>query len=128
MAFNAADPTHISHRKSRQRREAKELQRAVREVLKTHEGRLMCWSLLSSARVFANVFDPDPMLMAFRTAQQEFGRKVQAQLLDANEEAYDLMTREARARGKQEAALEAALWGEEDDDDRSSRPDDYDAD
>jgi hypothetical protein len=116
MGYNAHDPAHVAHARERTKWEQREVQRAWREVLKTFEGRRALQALLDQARVFANVYDDNPLRMAFFAAQQELGRKVRAQLLEASEELVELMTREARARAKQEAAINLAVWGEETED------------
>jgi hypothetical protein len=69
--------------------------------------RLVMWELLSQAGVYGSVWHASA-LIHYNAGRQDFGHELMAQLLDADEGAYDLMTKEARERAKRTAAEQDA--------------------
>lgn len=107
MAYRANDPQHVEDRTDAAEREAKEVARAFRETLRTFEGRRTLWEVLTWCGTFQSILAADALGMAFRAGQQDLGHKLIAQLTAADAGLYDQMAREARARAKQAALLEA---------------------
>jgi len=97
LVRNAADPRQVRFAQ-RKEREAAELERAaLQAVMKTPEGRLVMWSLLERAGIFRSVWHPSAAIH-YNSGRQDFGHELMAQLVDLDEDLYQLMEREARAR------------------------------
>jgi len=98
---NAADPQQVK-RAARKERDADEQRlEAIRAVLQTPEGRRVFWDLLVRASVFESIWNPNVQIH-YNAGRQDFGHQLMADLLVADEDGYDLMQREARARQRQE--------------------------
>lgn len=115
VPYNAANPAHVDHARSVDARTAQDRLYALRETLRTYEGRRVCWELLVTCGVFDSVFSPDALAMAFRAGQQAIGQQWRAALVEADASLYDQMAREARARAKQEAAVSRAVLAQGED-------------
>lgn len=107
--YNAANPQHVERLEDVAERAEKDRIYAIRETLREYQGRRVLWDVLVACGVFGSVYGIDPYATAFRCGQQDLGHKLQADLLAADESLYEQMTREARARAKQEAAVTKAV-------------------
>jgi hypothetical protein len=90
------------------------LRQSVQAVLGTHAGRLVFWELLERAGIYQSIWTPNAEIH-YRAGRQDFGHELQALLVDANEELYEQMAREARARVKREERASAAVQVETED-------------
>lgn len=125
---NAADRSQVARAGRRERDQEDRRITAIRAVLLTPAGREMFWNLLATAGVFRSVWESSARIH-YNAGRQDFGHEVMADLMKADEELYDLMTREARARMKRLAtdtdaahtAPASATTEDRDDDSSSSR-------
>lgn len=100
---NASDP-HQVRRAARKEQDRERLTlTAIESVMRTTDGRLVMWDLLSRCGVFGSIWHPSAEIH-YRAGKQDMGHEIQALLLQASEDLYDLMAREARARAKREAS------------------------
>lgn len=117
---NAADQKQVerANRKDRDRRK-RELD-DLRDVLSTAPGRRLLWRLLGHCRVFESIWHPSALIHA-NAGKQDVGHYIISEIVDANEDAYFLMMKEARAAVRREemeteaVATEAANKGESND-------------
>lgn len=100
LQTNAADPQQVKHGRRVERDRERQRVGALVAVMATFEGRATMWDLLERAGVYRSVFALEPTLMAFNAGRQDFGHELQALLLQASPEGYDLMTTEARIRAE----------------------------
>lgn len=84
---------------------------AAQAVMGTHAGRLLLWELLERAGVFQSIWSANAEIH-YKAGRQDFGHELMALLVDANEELYEQMSREARARVKREDRTSAAVQAE----------------
>lgn len=98
---NAADPQQVKRAARKQREADEDRIAAIRVVLQTVEGRRVFWDLLSAAGVFRSIWHPSAEIH-YNAGRQDFGHEMMADLLLADEDAWELMQREARARQRQE--------------------------
>lgn len=105
---NAADREQVTRAGRREReREVRRLA-IIRGVLETTSGREFCWNLLTAAGVFKSVWHSSA-LIHYNSGRQDFGHELMADLIRADEGAYELMNREARERARRaNAETEAA--------------------
>ena len=101
--LNAADPAQVKRADRRDRDRRADYLSAVKAVLGTPAGRTMCWGLLERAGVFQSVWHSSA-LIHYNAGRQDFGHALMALFIEADEEAYQLMESEARARMKRDAA------------------------
>ncbi|HMJ02427.1 MAG TPA: hypothetical protein VK506_05770 [Conexibacter sp.] len=99
---NAADPEQVERAGRKEKRLATREQDLTRAVLATPEGRAFCWSLLVKAKVFESIYHASA-LIHYNAGRQDFGHELIALLLDADEDGYLLMEKEARAFNRREA-------------------------
>jgi len=98
---NAADPQQVRRAGRRDRdRHARELE-WVRAVLAHGDGRAMVWTLLERAGIFRSVWHTSAMIH-YNAGRQDFGHELMALVIEADEEGFELMQREARTRARRE--------------------------
>jgi len=103
QVHNAGDPQQVRRAGRADKRRAARRLAAYRAVLATPEGRFVLADLLARAGIYASGFAPDALRMAFLAGRREFGLELQATLIGADDRAYDVMEREARARAHADA-------------------------
>jgi hypothetical protein len=101
LVRNAADPKQVSHGDRVEARRARVFLTSLRAVLGTPDGRAVLWDLIGAAGVYRSVWDPSARIH-FNAGQQDFGHMLLARCLDADEDLYQLMEREGRARQRAE--------------------------
>jgi len=106
MVRNAADPQQVKHAERRERRREERLRISIRVVMQEPAGRSLMWELLARAGVYQSVFDASGSRTFYNAGRQDFGHELLALLVDADEEGYLTMEREARAAARNES-LEA---------------------
>lgn len=96
LVKNASDPRQVQHarRKDRDKR-VREL-RDLQTMLALPEGRRFLWRLLGHCRVNESIWHPSA-LIHHNSGMQDVGHFIQAEIVDANEDAYFTMMKEARA-------------------------------
>lgn len=106
--MNAADKLRVKQEERLARRRRERYIEALRLQMSTEGGRLVLWETLSRAGVYSSCFDTQSLRMAAMAGQQAFGQQLLADIVEANEDLYVLMSREARQRQqKDEAEVEA---------------------
>lgn len=92
---NAADEEQVKEagKRDRMRREAEI--RDLKVVLSTKEGRRFMWRLLSHCKVFGSIWEPSAKIH-YSSGMQDVGHFVMAEVIDAQEEAFVLMMKEAK--------------------------------
>lgn len=110
---SATDPAQVQHagRTVKQRRER--LEGSLRAILAQPAGRFLLWALLDKAGIYETVYRPDDVEaalgMAYRAGRQDYGHALLAMIIEADEEAYLTMQREARAFERAEDRATAAV-------------------
>lgn len=99
---NAADPQQVGRAERREKDRSVIERAAMKAVMSTPEGRLVMWSLLEGMGIFRSIWTPSAEIH-YRAGWQDAGHQLQALILAADEDLYDLMCREARARVKRAA-------------------------
>ncbi len=107
LTQNAADPQQVKFAERKEKARARRFEGALRAVLSTPEGRIVCWELIRRARVFESIWDPSAKIH-YLAGRQDYGHELLATLLGVDEEAYLLMERECRAWERSEAREIAA--------------------
>jgi hypothetical protein len=97
LVRNTADPQQVRFAARKERDQAALERAAVKAVFQTLEGRFVFWGLLERAGVYKSVWHPSAAIH-YNAGRQDFGHELMALLLEVDEEAYQLMEREARAR------------------------------
>jgi hypothetical protein len=113
---NAADPVQVRKAKDRDDRDRQRLTLALEDVMRGYNGRLVLRTLLERAGCFRSVFHPNGVEMAYRAGKQDFGHMMQAEIVAASADSYEVMEREAhqRAIGADAEAEAAATAATED--------------
>jgi len=99
LVRNAADPDQVKRAGRKVDDIATQRRNRLRAVMETPEGRAFLWDLLNELKVYESVWHPSA-LIHYNAGVQDAGHKLMARMVDASEDHYDLMTREARARGR----------------------------
>lgn len=96
---NYLTPEEIKSRKAAVDETHRERQRELndlRVVLSAREGRRLVWRLLGHCRVYGSVMHQDPYIHAYNSGQQDVGHFLMSEIIEANPEAYLVMTKEAQ--------------------------------
>jgi len=101
LVRNAADPEQVKRAARRERRTEEQVLGALEAVMRTAEGRLVMWDLLSRCGIYGSIWHPSAEIH-YRAGKQDMGHEIQALILRSSEDLYELMAREARARGRRE--------------------------
>jgi hypothetical protein len=96
---NAADPRQVKRAERLDRDSAAMFTGNLREVLATPAGRLVLWELVARAGVYKSIWTPNSEIH-YRAGRQDYGHELLASILEADEQLYELMEREARARAR----------------------------
>lgn len=99
---NAADPQQVRRAARKEKQLEERFTNALRDVMGSASGRLVLWELLSRAGVYRSIWVMTAEIH-YRAGQQDFGHMIQAEILKAGEDGYELMAREARLRAQREA-------------------------
>jgi hypothetical protein len=67
---------------------------AMRDILRTNQGRDFMWRLLQQTGIFDTCFDKDPVVHAFKAGCRESGLWLQRELRDASTDLYLKMLKE----------------------------------
>lgn len=101
LVRNAADPDQVS-RATEKEKLGRDLELDdLCKVLATESGRRFLWRMLKRARVFETVWEQSARIH-YNSGQQDFGHFIMSEIIDANEESYFLMMREAQHSRRKE--------------------------
>lgn len=106
--LNTADPRHVRHAERRERERERQGAEALRAVMATPEGRLVCWRWLERAGVFRSVWDSSARIH-YNAGRQDLGHEFMAAMVDTDEQLYLDMEREARDRNRRDAQSAEAV-------------------
>lgn len=102
LVDNAASEPQVKRANSKVRRREEQQRAAFRAVMQTVQGRQVMWELLCGCKCYHSISSTDPLQMAILSGRRDVGLELAASLLKADENAYELMSKEARARDKRE--------------------------
>lgn len=109
LVRNASDPRQVKHAERTERRQAEQLRAWIKATLSSYEGRAVLATLLEECGLFESVFDHSGSVMYFREGRRNEGLKWQARLVETDEQLYEQMERERRARRRQLDATTQAV-------------------
>lgn len=99
MVRNAADPTQVRRAERKEKDAAVVRLEQLKAVMSTEVGRAVMWDLLERTGVYRSIWHPSAEIH-YRAGRQDFGHELQALILEADEDLYDTMAREARTRAR----------------------------
>lgn len=102
LVKNAADPNQVRNAERMEKRRQRDRIAALQATLQTQAGRAALMDILEDCGVFRSIWSPSAQIH-YNAGQQDVGHQLQARIIEASEEHYELMEREARARRKQRA-------------------------
>jgi hypothetical protein len=95
--YSADDEKQVRKRQSKAKEATERQQEDWRWLLADKRGRRIAWALLEEAGVFRSSFNPDrPHATAFNEGIRNTGLRVLASVMQADPEAFTLMSKEAR--------------------------------
>ena len=100
LVRNAADPRQVNYARRKTKDTDKQLAAALRIVLSTYEGRLVWATFLEGAGLYEASFDHSGSVMYFKEGRRNQGLEWQARLVAADEQLFELLERERRARAR----------------------------
>lgn len=106
---NAADPEQVKHAERKARQHAERFAESLQAVMQMPAGRFVLWVLLERAGIYRSVWDASGSRITYNAGKQDYGHELLASMLEADEDAYQLMEREMRAWLKSEARETAAV-------------------
>lgn len=104
LVRNAADPEQVKHARRKEKDQAGRFLDALRAVLATVEGRIVCHEWTARAGVYHSMGIRSGDELQYFVGQQDFGRRMIADCNAADDDLYELMEREHRAFLKRENA------------------------
>lgn len=102
LVKNAADPNQVRNAERIERRRERDRLAALRATLDSPAGRAALMDILEDCGVFRSIWHPSAQIH-YNAGQQDLGHQLQARIIAASEEHYELMEREARARRRARA-------------------------
>jgi len=109
LVRNAADADQVKRATRKERQRHTFQLAALQAVMETEAGRIVMWDLLERAGIYRTVFAPDSGSVYYQAGRQDFGHELLKLLLDAGEESYLLMEKEARTRARRERTENEAV-------------------
>lgn len=109
---NAADPKQVGYAGRKEKQHAERFADSLRAVMGTPAGRFVLWTLLERAGIYESVMpvgDEVGSHIYYKAGKQDYGHRLVGSIIDADEDAYQLMEREMRAWLKSEAREAAAM-------------------
>lgn len=103
LVRNAADPSQVKHARRKEQDQAARFLDALKAVLGTPAGRIVCREWIQQAGVYRSIWRKGEEIH-YLSGIQDFGHRIMADCLSADDELYDLMEREHRAYVKRENA------------------------
>lgn len=101
LVKNAADEQQVAQATEKEKLERELELDDLRKVLATESGRRLLWRLLTRASVHKSIWEPSAKIH-YNSGQQDFGHFIEAEVLEANDEAYFQMMRESQIKKKKE--------------------------
>jgi len=109
LVKNAADRKQVAFARRKEQQREDEFLAVVRAVMNQADGRRLMWEILGRAGLDDTVFDHSGSIMYFREGRRNFGLELKAALLRADEDLFELMEHDMRAKQRAEAAEIAAM-------------------
>lgn len=103
LVKNAADPQQVKRAQRKERDQQARFLGALKGVLQTPEGRIVCREWIQRAGVYQSIWRPSEEIH-YLSGIQDFGHRLMADCILADEDLYELMEREHRAYVKRENA------------------------
>jgi hypothetical protein len=94
---NAANPRQVKWAERREQERLESFVVSLAEVMHTTAGRRVFGELLERAGLYRSSYDNSGSATYFNEGRRNFGLEIQAMLVQAGEETYELMEREMRA-------------------------------
>lgn len=101
LVGNAADPEQVAAAKEKQIKEADLELADLRAILQLEAGRRVMWRFLAHCGVHESIWEPSAKIH-YNAGRQDVGHYIEAKIVRASEEFYELMQREARGRKRKE--------------------------
>ncbi len=106
---NAADPAEEKRQREEERQRARNDADVLRKVMFTKEGRDWLYRKLDACHIFGNPFSPGAAdITAFNLGEQNVGKMLLAEAMDASPDQYMQMMRERREEEKRLAKVRRA--------------------
>lgn len=99
--MNIADKEQVKEHGRKERYRRKRDLADMRELLATRQGRSVLWKFLEHSGVHKSIWEPSAKIH-YNAGVQDFGHYIMAEIVEADQEAYFLMQREAKARQEKE--------------------------
>lgn len=107
LVKNAGDPRQVKTAELFEKRRIERHRNAVAAVLGSLEGRIVFAQLIRRAGVYRSIWHPSSEIH-YNAGRQDYGHELMAELVDVDENLYQLMEREEWAWAKREqASIEA---------------------
>lgn len=106
---SASDPRQVRFAERKEKQHADRFVDSLTAVMRTPTGRFVMWVLLERAGIYKSVWDASGSRITYNAGRQDYGHELLASILEADDEAYQLMEREMRAWLKSEAREAAAM-------------------
>lgn len=97
MVRNAANPRQVQWADRKEKEREAIFVGSIAKVMETPEGRRVFGELLERAGLYRSSFDTSGSTTYFNEGRRNFGLEIQASLVQAGEDSYELMEREMRA-------------------------------
>lgn len=95
LVKNASDPEQVKAAENKHRSGRVTELDDFKVVLSTPQGRRLLWRLMGKAKVFETVWESSARIH-YNAGQQDFGHFIMSEILEADEESYFKMMREAK--------------------------------
>ena len=99
LVKNAADVDQVKNAKIKEKMGREQELADVKEVLSTRGGRRFLWRLLGQCKVHGSIWENSAKIH-YNAGQQDVGHRIMAEIIEANEESYFQMMREAKGELK----------------------------
>src|SRR5688572_16284997 len=104
---NAGDPKQVRRAaRSEADREAR-FREGLAHVMSSSHGRAFLWGLLGRSRVYESVWHEHGQRMAMNVGRQDFGHEIMVEMLEIDEDLYQMMEREGRAWQRRDDSADA---------------------
>lgn len=99
QSFDASDPKQVNERRKKEGRKRKKRLDLIAGLMAIAEGREWIYEKLVECKVYAPTFVPnDPQATAFQEGRRSVGLELLADVMDAAEDSFILMCKEAKTR------------------------------
>jgi type II secretory pathway component PulM len=96
LTGNAADPQQVARARRKEAERGERFLVSLQAIMRTREGRLVMWELLSRAGIYRSIWDPSSKIH-YNAGRQDYGHELLASVIAADSDLYQQMEREQRA-------------------------------